>query len=169
MTLAKLYLSYEILIKAENQLMAEIIQVLEIADGDGNPTGKFRRTVRSDESNYPPYGLCQHHHDTVKEAAECPDAKHGMERTKTDLRYPDWLAELDRLEGTHDSGDRIHRITSTQHKFEALLREYSSKLIALAKIGYTQTGSDGNIPHRDADPSGTELTNLERIKVHPGN
>ena len=148
--------------------MAEIIQVLEIADDDGNPTGKFRRTVRSNENNNPPTGMCLHAHDTRESAAECPDATHWADPEK-ELKYPEWLEELWQLEHTHDSGDRIHRISSTQHKFETLLREHSLELISLAKIGYIQTGSDGSIPHMDDNQSGSELTNLECIKVYPGN
>lgn len=62
--------------------MVEIVQVLEIAGPNGEPTGKFRRTVKSDESDAPPRGLCSHEHDSREEAATCPDAKHWGDRRR---------------------------------------------------------------------------------------
>lgn len=55
--------------------MAWWIQVLEIADKDGKPTGKFRQTATSDEDGGGPYGLCDHAHATIEEAQKCPDAE----------------------------------------------------------------------------------------------
>ena len=54
--------------------MAEFYEVLEIADQSHKGTGKFRFTVRTDEPESGPYGLCEHVHDTREEARECPDA-----------------------------------------------------------------------------------------------
>lgn len=51
------------------------IQPLEIADANGQPTGKWRLTARSDEDGGGPYGLCEHEHDTPEEAKNCPEAR----------------------------------------------------------------------------------------------
>lgn len=55
--------------------MAWWIQVLEIADKNGNPTGKYRKTATSDEDGGGPFGLCDHAHETREEAQNCEDAK----------------------------------------------------------------------------------------------
>lgn len=54
--------------------MAEIYEVLELA----NSPGKWRMTVRSDESGAPPYGLCEHEHGTPDEARACPTIQARM-------------------------------------------------------------------------------------------
>lgn len=53
----------------------EIYATLEISDGTGTPTGKYRRTVRSDDPVSGPFGLCRHEHDSIAEAEACPEAK----------------------------------------------------------------------------------------------
>jgi hypothetical protein len=60
--------------------MVWIVKVLGIADDEGNPIGKYRLTARSDEIASDqlygtPYGLCEHEHDTIEEAGNCPDAR----------------------------------------------------------------------------------------------
>ena len=60
--------------------MAWWIQVREIADAEGQPTGKFRKTAKSDEDGGGPFGLCDHEHETIKEAENCPDAKSASQR-----------------------------------------------------------------------------------------
>lgn len=63
-----------------------IIQPLEIAREDNSPTGKWRLTSRSDETNPPEiHGLCDHEHDTPEEAAACPEAKLRSGRSGLDL------------------------------------------------------------------------------------
>jgi hypothetical protein len=54
--------------------MAWYIRVLEIADARGRPTGKFRKTAKSDESGGP-IGLCDHEHGTREGADACEDAR----------------------------------------------------------------------------------------------
>lgn len=58
--------------------MAEIYEVLEIADRSGHPTGRYRMTRRSDESSSPPIGLCEHEHETGEEARKCPAARASL-------------------------------------------------------------------------------------------
>ena len=61
--------------------MAEIYEVLEIADQTSKKgTGKFRFTMRTDDPESGPYGLCGHSHDTVDDARECPDAVQNTPR-----------------------------------------------------------------------------------------
>lgn len=56
------------------------IQPLEIADENGNGTGRWKLTARSDEDGGGPYGLCEHEHDTAEEASQCPEAKAAAEK-----------------------------------------------------------------------------------------
>lgn len=46
----------------------------------GVATGKYRRTITSDEGGGGPFGLCTHAHSTVAEASACPDAAQEAER-----------------------------------------------------------------------------------------
>jgi hypothetical protein len=48
-----------------------IIQPLQIADKDGNPTGRWRLTAKSDEDGGGPYGDTSHDHATAEEAEAC--------------------------------------------------------------------------------------------------
>jgi hypothetical protein len=56
------------------------IQPLEIANDQGQGTGKWRLTATSDEDGGGPYGLCEHEHDTPEEAQNCPEAKAQAEK-----------------------------------------------------------------------------------------
>lgn len=56
------------------------IKVLEIADDKGKGIGKYRSTATSDEDGGGPYGLCEHEHDSIEEAKECPEAKAAVEK-----------------------------------------------------------------------------------------
>lgn len=56
------------------------IQVLEIANQDGEGTGRYRLTATSDEGGGGPFGLCEHMHKTKKEADECEEARKEAER-----------------------------------------------------------------------------------------
>lgn len=49
-------------------------RVLEIADASGVGIGKFRMTMRSDEPIQGPFGLCEHEHESVVDAEQCPEA-----------------------------------------------------------------------------------------------
>jgi hypothetical protein len=60
--------------------MAWWIQVLEIADDQGQGTGKYRLTATSDEDGGGPYGLCEHEHDSIEEAQNCPEARQAAEK-----------------------------------------------------------------------------------------
>lgn len=60
--------------------MAWWIKVLELANEKGLPTGKYCLTATSDENGGGSYGLCQHAHNSPKEAQNCPEAR---ERAKT--------------------------------------------------------------------------------------
>lgn len=51
--------------------MAWWIQPLEIADENGNPTGRFRMTATSDEDGGGPFGDTSHDHASAEEAQEC--------------------------------------------------------------------------------------------------
>ena len=51
--------------------MAWIVEPRQIADKDGNPTGKWRLTVCSDEDGGGPYGCLDCCHDTPEEAMAC--------------------------------------------------------------------------------------------------
>jgi len=51
--------------------MAWWIQPLEIADENGNPTGRFRMTATSDEGGGGPLGDTSHDHASAEEAQEC--------------------------------------------------------------------------------------------------
>ena len=55
--------------------MAWWIQVFQIADAQGKGTGKYRLTAKSDEDGGGPYGLCEHEHDSIEEAQNCPQAR----------------------------------------------------------------------------------------------
>ena len=51
--------------------MAWCIQPLEIADENGNPTGRFRMTATSDEDGGGPFGDTSHDHASAEEAQAC--------------------------------------------------------------------------------------------------
>ena len=51
--------------------MAWWIQPLEIADENGNPTGRFRMTATSDEDGGGPFGDTSHDHASAEEAQAC--------------------------------------------------------------------------------------------------
>lgn len=59
--------------------MTTYYRTLEIADAGGTPTGKFRK-VEHNSSMSRMHGLCDHEHDTEKEADECPDIQAEMNR-----------------------------------------------------------------------------------------
>jgi len=59
--------------------MAEFYEILEISK-NGAPTGKYRRTVRSDDPICQPKGLCSHEHDSIEEAANCPEGLQNIPR-----------------------------------------------------------------------------------------
>lgn len=44
---------------------------LQIADKDGNPTGRWRMTAKSDEGGGGPYGDTTHDHASAEEAEAC--------------------------------------------------------------------------------------------------
>lgn len=53
--------------------MAWIVQVLEITDEHGQGTDKYRKVANSnDEGGMHP--LCEHQHDSIDEAENCPEA-----------------------------------------------------------------------------------------------
>ncbi|OUL36363.1 hypothetical protein BV372_08065 [Nostoc sp. T09] len=56
------------------------IQPLQIADDQGQGTGKWRLTAKSDEDGGGPYGLCEHEHDSVEEAQNCSKARAEAEK-----------------------------------------------------------------------------------------
>jgi hypothetical protein len=60
--------------------MAEIVETVEIIK-DGNPSGRYRRTVRSDEDKLGRFPLCdcEGGHASHDEAASCPKAKHWVD------------------------------------------------------------------------------------------
>jgi hypothetical protein len=61
--------------------MTIFYMVREIADANGRPTGKYRYTEQSDESEHAPiWGLCEHEHGSVEEAEQCPDARRVLTR-----------------------------------------------------------------------------------------
>ena len=60
--------------------MAWWIMVQEIADDQGNGTGKYRLTAKSDEDGGGPYGLCEHEHNSIEEAQNCPEARAEAEK-----------------------------------------------------------------------------------------
>lgn len=60
--------------------MAWWIMVLEIADDQGQGTGKYRLTAKSDEDGEGPYGLCKHQHSTIESAKNCPEARAKAEK-----------------------------------------------------------------------------------------
>ncbi len=51
--------------------MAWFIQPNQIADKDGNGTGRWRMTATSDEDGGGPYGDVTHDHGSAEEAMEC--------------------------------------------------------------------------------------------------
>ncbi|MEH2371760.1 hypothetical protein [Nostoc sp.] len=51
----------------------KIIEVLELLDPEGNNSGKWRLTIRSDEKPNP-CALCTHTHDSYEEAWNCLEA-----------------------------------------------------------------------------------------------
>jgi len=51
--------------------MAWWIQPLEIADENGNQTGRFRMTATSDEDGGGPFGDTSHDHASAEEAQAC--------------------------------------------------------------------------------------------------
>ena len=84
--------------------MAEFYEVLEIVK-NGSATGKFRRTVRSDEPVSNPIGLCDHDHDSQNDAFNCPVAISNLPK----FMRPKSSEELFRI--------RIHRIIQ-QYKLQ---------------------------------------------------
>ncbi|HEY9895100.1 MAG TPA: hypothetical protein V6D34_06770 [Candidatus Sericytochromatia bacterium] len=53
--------------------MTWLVQVLEITDEHGHGTDKYRQVARSDgEGGMHP--LCEHQHDSIDEAENCPEA-----------------------------------------------------------------------------------------------
>jgi hypothetical protein len=64
--------------------VAEIYEPLEYAE-NGKGTGKYRLTVRSDEDDHEPIGLCQHLHDTREEASNCTASLVGASKR---VRWP---------------------------------------------------------------------------------
>jgi hypothetical protein len=62
--------------------MAWWIMARELADDHGKPTGRYRKTAKSDEDGGGPYGLCEctgpdgePGHATLEEADKCLEAK----------------------------------------------------------------------------------------------
>jgi hypothetical protein len=51
--------------------MAWWTQPLQIADANGNPTGRWRLTAKSDEDGGGPFGDSSHDHATAEEAEAC--------------------------------------------------------------------------------------------------
>jgi hypothetical protein len=67
--------------------MAWWIEVLELADKDKKPMGRYRKTATSDEDGGGPYGLCECKgadgspgHATREDADRCPEARERAER-----------------------------------------------------------------------------------------
>lgn len=62
------------------------IQTRELADADGQPTGHWRLTAKSDEDGGGPYALCDcivngvNGHLTPEDAANCAEAKAEAEK-----------------------------------------------------------------------------------------
>lgn len=50
------------------------IQTREISE-NGEPSGKWRLTAKSDEDGGGPYPLCDCEHTSEQEAADCPKAR----------------------------------------------------------------------------------------------
>jgi hypothetical protein len=59
--------------------VVEYIEPLEIIK-HGHATGRYRLTIRSDESASAPWPLCgcPDGHETREEAQACPEARHGQ-------------------------------------------------------------------------------------------
>ncbi len=53
--------------------MAWLVQVLEITDEHGHGTDKYRQVANSDEEGGM-HPLCEHQHDSINEAENCPEA-----------------------------------------------------------------------------------------------
>jgi hypothetical protein len=53
--------------------MTWIMQVLEITDEHGHGTDKYRKVANSDEEGGM-HPLCEHQHDSIDEADQCPEA-----------------------------------------------------------------------------------------------
>lgn len=49
-------------------------QTLELADDNGKPTGKFRHTAQSDDYASGIISLCNHEHESLADAHNCPEA-----------------------------------------------------------------------------------------------
>ena len=65
--------------------MTWLVQVLEITDEHGHGTDKYRQVARSDgEGGMHP--LCEHQHDSIDEAENCPEA---IARTEEITGIPD--------------------------------------------------------------------------------
>lgn len=87
-----------------------IVQASQIADSNGQPTGRWRMTATSDEGGGGPFGDTSHDHPTADEARQCdrcdeftssvsgfPSRK--AEAAETERRE---RAELQRLKGKYE-------------------------------------------------------------------
>lgn len=81
--------------------MAWIISARQIADSDGNPTGKWRMTATSDEDGGGPFGDDSHDHSSPAEAEtcdQCDEFVHGVAGFPSHKRQREMQEERDRTE-----------------------------------------------------------------------
>jgi hypothetical protein len=99
--------------------MAETYQPLEMRDKHGEPLGRWRMTVRSDEDDAPPIGLCscEAGHGSPAESGECPEAKAAMAGVFP--KRTDRAAEIKAAEA---------EITAALHEYVARGRSYTDTI-----------------------------------------
>lgn len=108
--------------------MTTYYTVLEITR-DGLPTGKYRYTVQHG-SRSAPYGLCEHEHDTIDEANNCPISKKKLDR------------DFNRGIYSYNAGDVVMIATTddpkllNQFKIVVDIDEDSEKLILVSADSY---------------------------------
>ncbi len=138
--------------------MAIFFRILEIADDQGKGTGKYRYTSRSDEEEWT-YGLCGHEHETVEEAAKCPDA-----RTILD-------AEFRRDGASKRPLPRIVCLCGSTRFWREFQRASLSETMAgriVLSIGAASGTDDehfGNLPREEYDRIKAELDELHKRKI----
>lgn len=91
--------------------MAEWYEILQITC-DGVATGKYRRTIRTDDPVSGPFGLCDHYHDTVAEADCCPDALERMPESMRPKTKEERFQED--MEGLVDNAKRLLGVPEAQ-------------------------------------------------------
>lgn len=147
--------------------MAWWIEPLEIADENGNPTGKWRLTAKSDEGGGGPYGDTSHSHDSAEAAQGCRQCQEYCYPMAgfpppSDTRSEDGLQTIAKIEGQEPPkkvwGCKIGEVDAAK-----LPRDSDSGMRRAVADMYQQL--TGELPEFIFSGWGEELTEAERAVV----